>query len=299
MECIYDAKSNCFWGNTQKNKKLEQVMWHITNLCNLNCKICFTKKMRPLNYMVDKEKIPSSIKLLKELGVKKIDLSGGEPLLYKHLPYLITSCISNGLYVTITTSGYGSKENIRWICNHWDCFSRIIESLDGMPTLHNELRNSKISYSKFETFHNALKDAGCDRIRINTVVTKKLFNQENESFELCNHIKKLSPNEWCLIQPYPLNKADDFIFNSLSDIEFADFVNKKRQFFLNNCLIVDYRTNRDFASYWALFGNDLLCHSSSMINYDTKFLLNNENLETIRQHVQKNNQTYIKIRRNE
>ena len=57
--------------------------------------------------------------------VQKIDISGGEPLLYKLLPFLVCKCREYGFYVTITTRGIGIPENYDWLVNNWKLFSRM------------------------------------------------------------------------------------------------------------------------------------------------------------------------------
>ena len=47
--------------------------------------------------------------------VQKIDISGGEPLLYKLLPFLVCKCREYGFYVTITTRGIGIPEKDRFL----------------------------------------------------------------------------------------------------------------------------------------------------------------------------------------
>ena len=108
MDYLYNPVTNSFEGTTQNTVSLGQVMWHITNKCSLNCSMCFTRKMRCDDKEVSRHDVPMYVSLLKKLGVQKIDLSGGEPLLYKHLPFLVRECAAQSISATITTSGVGT-----------------------------------------------------------------------------------------------------------------------------------------------------------------------------------------------
>ena len=97
MDYLYNPVTNSFEGTTQNTVSLGQVMWHITNKCSLNCSMCFTRKMRCDDKEVSRHDVPMYVSLLKKLGVQKIDLSGGEPLLYKHLPFLVRECAAQSI----------------------------------------------------------------------------------------------------------------------------------------------------------------------------------------------------------
>lgn len=292
MNQLYDATTNSFVGKTQNMNELGQVMWHITNHCMLNCALCFTKKMRRDTALLQKEKIPEYIMLLKELGVKKVDVSGGEPLLYPHLPLLVTLCTQEGIAVTVTTSGLGQKENIDWILQNWSLFSRIILSLDGGEKLHNSLRGSEKAFEAFWTFQQQLKKAGCNNMRINTIVSKPLLEvKERES--ICELVADSEVLEWCLIEPYPINKTEKFDRLTVENRDFCDFVAQcKATPLLSNVNIVQ-RTNSDYEAYWSLFCDGYLYYSNNREYYDVQIKLTATNLEEIIREVMKHPQKYI------
>lgn len=110
MDCIYNPIQNTFEGTLQNIASLGQVMWHVTSKCQLNCAMCFTQKMRKNGKEVTAKDIRLNVSLLRKIGVQKIDISGGEPLMYEELPFLVEECTSNSIAVTITTSGVGLKK---------------------------------------------------------------------------------------------------------------------------------------------------------------------------------------------
>lgn len=102
-------------------------MWHITDKCRLNCSYCFATKS---SYEVDILRMKDYIRKLKELGVQKIDISGGEPLEHSRLPEICRSLYENGFFVTLTTKCVGLDKNIQWLEREYSIFSRIIFSID-------------------------------------------------------------------------------------------------------------------------------------------------------------------------
>lgn len=82
----------------------------VTFDCNLQCKNCINcsplVSQKNLNFPeIDYEKTCESIKYLKNLGFKMVNISGGEPLLYPKIFDLIRYCRSLGLYPSVNTNG--------------------------------------------------------------------------------------------------------------------------------------------------------------------------------------------------
>ena len=294
MDYIYDPVTNSFEGTTQNTISLGQVMWHITNKCSLNCLLCFTRKMRSDDTELAYDDIPMYVSILKKIGVQKIDLSGGEPLLYSQLPFLVRECTANSIAVTITTSGIGIQQNIDWLTENWRLFSRVIVSLDGPEIIHNELRRSNCAYAGAQNLFRLMNLKGCENLRINTVLTKKII-----STSVCDNLNKIitaiKPLEWCIIEPFPINKTEFYDALMIQREEYEAFY--KRSVFLmeKRDIKVIRRANDDYGAYWALYPDGFLYYSHNNRTYDTKILLNGENYFRICELVTENKQHYIKI----
>lgn len=292
MDYIYNPVTNLFEGPSQNIASLGQVMWHITNACRLNCSICFTRQMRKCSDELTADDILSYVLLLKKLGVQKIDISGGEPLLYEALPFLVEQCTLNSIAITVTTSGVGLEENLKWVGKHWMLFSRIIVSLDGPKNIHNELRRSSIAYSSFEEFCSLLNTEGCKNLRINTVVTKSIC--AGECGELCEVISSIHPLEWCIVEPFPINKTEYFDDLTIGRETFRMFFAKSAFLMQKSGVRLIRRVNEEYGSYWALYPDGYLYYSHDNHTYDTKILLCEENYTRICRLVRENKQLYIK-----
>lgn len=292
MEITYDASTNLFCGNQQISNDLEQVIWHITNLCHLNCAMCFTKKMREKLEPLPYSEIIEQVGLLKQLGVKKIDFSGGEPLLYPLLHQLIPLCKQEGFSMTLTTSGFGQRQNITWVVDNWKVFSRIILSLDGGERVHNCLRGSTNAFSSLRTFQKLLTKEKCENVRINTIVNKLILHK-HEMESICNLVLELNPLEWCLIEPYPINHTEEFDKYTVSKEEFSNFIQNCKETVASSEIKIIQRTNADYAAYWSLFHDGYLYYTNDCKTYDIKMELTATNIKKIKEEILQHAQTYI------
>ena len=291
MDLTYDPLSNSFSGNSHYVNSLVQVMWHITNACNLNCKFCFSKFLRNDSSVLSTEVIDKNISLFKKLGVLKLDISGGEPLLVDSLPYIVDECHKAGIAVTLTTSGSGAVQNIEWLKTNWHSFSRIILSLDGPKDIHNELRGSHFAYQNFIALYQVLKDNGCDIIRVNTVVSKQLLKSKDLLFGL---LLDLEPKEWCCIEPHPANKVDTFDEVAVSTSDFHEFITASTDRIRKSPIKFLMRTKKDYSSYWTLYPNQLLCHLSELDTSDFSIDFSEKNISVKSRNIKQFPQFCIK-----
>ncbi len=289
MICCYNRLSNDFFGDSQYVDHLLQVMWHITSECKLNCKMCFSKAQKGVLGNITCEQIEQTVALLYKLGVQKIDLSGGDPLLFPLLAHVVNECTQHGIVPTITTSGFGENDIINWVISNYHLFSRIILSLDGPPPIHNMLRGHSKAYYHFLNLYEQLRSVGCDQIRINTVVSNNLIPCKEE---YCKLITSLKPSELCCIQPHPINKSDSFDEYASSESDYSIFVEFVKQNIPHDIKMLQ-RSRHDFAAYWTLYPNNYLCHLSEENRFEQQFLLLPENVPDILSAVKCNPQTYI------
>jgi MoaA/NifB/PqqE/SkfB family radical SAM enzyme len=121
------------------------INFYLTELCNLNCKMCFLKQIKS-----EKKFIPLDIikKVVKELIYlrPRYNLTGGEPFLYPDIKELITHIKSKGLYLNIVSNGT-LLENFAEIIVH-SGIDKIAISIDGTPDKHDSIRRSPGAFSK-------------------------------------------------------------------------------------------------------------------------------------------------------
>jgi len=85
--------------------------------CNLNCSYCDTRYSCE-GHDGTEMNVSEVIEKAKEAGVKKITLTGGEPLIHKNVEELVDELVNEGFEVNIETNGsvdiypYTKKENV-------------------------------------------------------------------------------------------------------------------------------------------------------------------------------------------
>ena len=97
------------------SRPLRDLRLSVTDRCNLRCTYCMPREVfgpdhlfLPKELILDYEEITRLVVAISRLGLKKIRLTGGEPLLRKNLPDLISMLKENlpkGIELAMTTNG--------------------------------------------------------------------------------------------------------------------------------------------------------------------------------------------------
>ena len=96
------------------SRPIRDLRISVTDRCNFRCTYCMPKEVFNSNYeflrrddLLSFEEITRISKVFADLGVKKIRLTGGEPLLRKNIPVLIEqlSNIAGIKDISLTTNG--------------------------------------------------------------------------------------------------------------------------------------------------------------------------------------------------
>lgn len=280
MKVSYNPSTNIF-EPSNNDCLLPQIMWHITDRCYLNCKTCFVKERRLTEPRRDCEQMLKNLPLFKQLGIQKIDLSGGEPLLFEGLPELVEYAKEEGFHLTITTRGIGTEENRKWLYRNWMNFSRVILSLDGGSA---QICDFYSGYSR--TFSHAvdtclqLNKHGCDRLRINTVVNQCILEDQGRK-DLLSLVSTLSPKEWCIIEPHPSNKTDVFDQYAVTEKEYESFWDYILSKFESEQTKILQRRKKMYGTYWALYPDNMICRLSECEDAFFSAAFSEENMRLI------------------
>ncbi|QRG87216.1 radical SAM protein [Bulleidia sp. zg-1006] len=168
------------------------VRLEITSKCNLNCKYCHNLDFANKNNDMTTEKIKALlISLKKELGVNKVLLTGGEPLLNSDVVEIVqlltdlkikSDLVTNGKLLTEKMINNLSKAGLK----------RIRISIDGVGDEHNKYRigsNVEELWEKCKYIKNNTK--------INTVVhTVSSMHNANKMFDIYKKILEVKADRW-------------------------------------------------------------------------------------------------------
>lgn len=104
------------------NRKIDYIRISVTDRCNLRCVYCMPEKGRELvkhSDILSYEEIIYLCKMFSKIGISKIKITGGEPLVRRNLNCLIENIknISGIKNVTLTTNGILLEEQIEALVN--------------------------------------------------------------------------------------------------------------------------------------------------------------------------------------
>ncbi len=163
------------------NRKITYLRVSVTDRCNLRCIYCTpVKDLKLLNHadILTYEEILKVIRVATDLGIRKVRLTGGEPLLRRNFVHLVESVcrISQIEDVSITTNGVLLKEMARLLFEAG--IRRINVSLDTL----NPLKYTKITRREcFDAVWKGLQVAetvGFSPIKVNVVTMRGLNDDE-------------------------------------------------------------------------------------------------------------------------
>lgn len=165
-------------------RTIDYLRISVTDKCNLRCRYCMPENGVPLithDEMLTLEEIYRVVRIMEGLGIKKVRLTGGEPLVRKNLVKLVKDI--NGLngieQIAMTTNGVLFGE---WAAEMKQAgLSSVNVSLDTLDAGHYQQITGTCCYDKvLDAIRAALKQG--IRVKINCVPCRE-FN-ENDIVDL-------------------------------------------------------------------------------------------------------------------
>ncbi len=145
------------------------LLIHLLDGCNLSCKHCYLNAHKNGGQKLPLALVKRTLDEANELGIKSVQLSGGEPFLYPHIFEVLKSTIDKNFAVTLSTNGTliddESAELLAEIHAH------VVTSIDGPADYHNMFRGKKGSFAKTEDGIARLVDLGIP-VKVVTTVCK-------------------------------------------------------------------------------------------------------------------------------
>ena len=174
----------------QFNRKVDYIRVSVTDRCDFRCVYCMSEKMTFLSKsaVLSLEEIERVIRVFSELGIKKVRLTGGEPLVRKGIDRLFLSIgkIKALDEITLTTNGSQLQSKAQMLKDSG--VERINISLDSLnPFTFKKLTRTGDLNKVLDGIHAAIK-VGFKKIKLNTVLMKKL--NEEELYDLVDYAIK-------------------------------------------------------------------------------------------------------------
>lgn len=213
--------------------KLNQINFHFLNQCNYRCKYCLIDKKD--NTYPSLEQMKSWIDILSDYFQKnqiynpRINLVGGEPLLYPKLTSLVKYIYAKGIRVSIITNGSLLTENI---LNEIGSYLYMIGiSLDTLnyKTAYNigriDIKDKGLNIENLVSICKKIKSKGII-LKINTVVSKFNYQEDISVF-----LEKINADRIKFLELYILEKINkDSIKYKTSKKEYNNFCENHNNF---------------------------------------------------------------------
>jgi cyclic pyranopterin phosphate synthase len=157
----------------------------ITNRCNVKCFYCHHDGIVPQDYEMTSKEIERIVRVAKEIGIEKIRLSGGEPLIREDIVEIVSKISSVGFRdISLTTNGVLLEKYAEELYKVG--LTRVNVSFD---TLNPETYRFITKRNYMELAKNGIKKAvnvGLNPVKVNMVVMKGINDREIwDMFRFC------------------------------------------------------------------------------------------------------------------
>ena len=178
------------------SRPIKDLRISVTDRCNFRCTYCMPEQIYGHRYkfinkssLLTFEEIITITEILVEMGVQKVRLTGGEPLLRDKIEDLISPLanIPGIKELTLTTNGYLLPKKAEKLKRSG--INRITVSLDSLNNeIFKKINGRNVDVSKVLTGIEAAEKAGFSPIKINCVVERGI--NENSILEMAEYFKE-------------------------------------------------------------------------------------------------------------
>ena len=116
-----------------------RAVWELTWRCNLRCSHCLVEGGPNDKVELDPDEALDLVDQIADLGVERLTLTGGEPLMRRDWPALLRRAGDRGLVRILSSNGHGiHAAQARQMADLG--VSMVVMSIDGDPATHDEAR---------------------------------------------------------------------------------------------------------------------------------------------------------------
>lgn len=172
------------------NREVDYLRISVTQRCNFRCQYCMPEKpfeWTPKEKLLSYEQMFSFIKVAIDNGIKKIRITGGEPLVRENLDEFISMIYNykKDIDLALTTNGYLLENQIKKLKKAG--LKRVNISIDSLEKETFWYLTKKDVLEKVKKGIDAAIDEGLE-VKLNSVILKNI--NENEIMSLYNYAKQ-------------------------------------------------------------------------------------------------------------
>ncbi|WP_303854913.1 GTP 3',8-cyclase MoaA [Salinicola salarius] len=190
------------------SRQVRYVRISVTDRCDFRCVYCMSEEMTflPRAEVLSLEELSQVARAFTELGVEKIRLTGGEPLVRKGIDELVTDigALPGLKDFAMTTNGAGLRRHARALREGG--MTRLNVSLDSLdPERFKRLTRTGDLAKVIDGIH-AAQDAGFERIKLNAVILRG--RNDDEILDLVDFARE-EQLDISFIEEMPLGDVSD------------------------------------------------------------------------------------------
>lgn len=218
----------------------------ITGRCNVKCLYCHHDGVLPQDYEMNPDEIFQIAKIARDIGIEKIRLSGGEPLIRGDIVEIVKKISSLGFKdVSITTNGTLLERYAEKLAEAG--LNRVNVSLD---TLNPETYRYITSRDYLESAKRGIQSAaqaGLNPVKVNMVVMKDINHDEIwDMFRFCKEngavlqLIELLKTESCpdadFIDKYhfEMDELEDELADMADQVKTRAFMQDRKKYFVDD-----------------------------------------------------------------
>lgn len=196
-----------------QGRSIQYLRLSVTDRCNLRCQYCMPEEgIEKLSHqdLLSLEELKTMVEELAKLGIKKVRITGGEPLVRNGISALIRDIKSvEGIQeIAMTTNGILLKPMLKSLKEAG--LDRVNISLDTLkPDKYAQMTRGGDLQAVFEAIEEA-KSLGMSPIKINVVLMKDFNDDEIEDFV---NLTRLEPIEVRFIELMPIGEVSKWSKN--------------------------------------------------------------------------------------
>ncbi len=218
-----------------KNNRLLSMEIEFSLRCNFRCQYCYVPDKSSFENELSFEELHDAILQAKALGVKKIVVLGGEPMVYPGVLKMLKFIRSQGLAIEMFTNGFGISLEVARQLRELEIMV-VLKMNSRKEDLQDALAGKKGAYKIIQDAFNNLKQAGFPgknkNLGVSTIVCQQNFEeiiplwewlraqQIEPYFEIITPQGKGKENEWLHVDSQKL-KDTFFKIAELDRVKFG------------------------------------------------------------------------------
>lgn len=186
---------------------LQTITIRVTKGCNLKCIQCYSVSGQKLKNELSLEEIKNIIDQGKKLGVIRIFLTGGEPLIRPDIDEILKYADDNELAIYMSTNGTLFNKKIISTLKNLKHLRTLQISIDGLKETHDLIRGVKGTFDKAITWAKFIKKELKNTDKKIAFILTLMEKNKNEVVRVYELAISLGMDVFAIVPLYPVKRS--------------------------------------------------------------------------------------------